>query len=118
MLAAGICCTVYKNPVSDKNENTVMMHDVYISLSLYLSICLFAPLTGGHFNPVVTLGVFLNRRTSGRMGIKNFAMYILGQFLGAALGCTFSRLAYDIGDGPFDSETSYSFNDVAVRFAG
>lgn len=94
---------VYKNPISDKNENTVMMHDVYISLSLYVSICLFAPLTGGHFNPAVTLGVFLNKITVGKMSIKNLSIYILGQFLGAALGCAFSRLVYDIGDGPFDS---------------
>jgi len=38
--------------------------------------------SGGHFNPAVSMAVFLR----GRLGIKDLPAYILAQFLGSALG--------------------------------
>jgi hypothetical protein len=57
----GFICTMYKNPVETKELNTKMMYDVYISLSLYTSIMLFTALSDGYFNPVISLGMFLNK---------------------------------------------------------
>ncbi len=102
-MALGVCCTFYKLPLADKIPNTVMMHDLYISLSLYLSICLFAPFTGGHFNPAVSLGVFFNKKGGSKMKISTLGVYIIAQFVGAAIGAGFSKITYDIGGGPFDS---------------
>jgi glycerol uptake facilitator-like aquaporin len=128
ILATGICCTMYKNPITEKQENTVMMHDIYISLTLYLCICLFAPLTGGHFNPAVSLGAFVNslRKTIGMdgkerrkvMGVDKLAMYLIGQFIGGAIGCGLAKVMYDIGGGPFESDVEYTAYHVSVRCFG
>ena len=52
------------------------------------------------------------------MKLRNLLTYMSGQFLGAGLGLLFSKLVYNIGDGPFNSLLEYSFEDIAVRFAG
>ena len=66
ILVVGVSCTNYKNPVHDKQPNTVMVHDLYVLITLYMARCFFAPLTGGYFNTAVTLGVFLNKNSNDR----------------------------------------------------
>lgn len=73
---------------------------------MYVSICFFAPLTGGFFNPVVTLAVYLNQHSGNKMEKKSLLYYFGGQFLGAAIGCAFSKFMYDCGDGPYGSLTN------------
>lgn len=114
----GVCCTIYKNPVSEKSPNTVMMHDLFVVLTLYMARCFFAPLTGGYFNTAVTVGVFLNKNSSNKITSKKFLIYALAQFLGAAIGASLSKLIYDANTGPFDSSIDYTLRDIIVRFIG
>lgn len=101
-----------------------MMHDVYISLSLYLSICLCGVINDGDFNPVVTLGRYLitlgnnnhnninntninnnkiniQNNNNNKMTIKKMLLYWLGQLTGVTVSCIICKLIYDVGSGPF-----------------
>lgn len=118
MFVMGVCCTLYKNPVSDKVPNTPMMHDLFVILFLYMARCFFAPFTGGHFNPAVTLGAFMNKNIKERITARKLLTYILGQFIGATIGAILSKTIYDASTGPFIPTTDYSSNDILVRFLG
>ena len=118
ILVTGVCCTTYKNPVNDHVKNTVMLHDLYVLVSLYTARMMFAPLTGGYFNTAVTLGVFLNKNSNNKISAKRLLFYIIGQLIGAAIGVTISKVIYDVNVGPFESSKIYSFNDILVRFLG
>ena len=55
-----------------------------IPISLFASILIFGGITGGHFNPAVTLAVYISEED--RAGTLSFMLLIwLGQFLGGAL---------------------------------
>lgn len=57
---------------------------------LYLIITLLGPISGAHFNPVVTLGeLFKNRIDS-----KNAGAYIIAQFAGGFTGTIFANLIF------------------------
>ena len=57
---------------------------------LYLIITLMGPISGAHFNPVVTLGeLFKNRIDS-----KNAGAYIIAQFAGCFTGTIFANLIF------------------------
>jgi len=68
---------------------------------LYVSICFFAPFSGGHFNPAVTLAVFLNEHSESKMKKRSLLYYFGGQFLGSTIGCVLSKIVYDCGAGPY-----------------
>lgn len=95
-----------------------MMHDLFVILSLYMARCFFASLTGGYFNTAVTLGVCLNKNSSNKISAKKFFVYVIAQFIGAAIGASLSKIIYDANTGPFDSSIDYSFKDIIVRFVG
>lgn len=114
----GVCCTIYKNPVEKNIPNTIMMHDLFVVLTLYMARCFFAPLTGGYFNTAVTFGVYLNKNSSNKITSKKFLIYAIAQLLGAAIGASLSKLIYDVNTGPFDSSIDYTFKDIIVRFVG
>jgi len=118
MLVTGVCCTTYSNPVSDQQSNTVMLHDIYVIMTLYMARCFFASLTGGYFNTAVTLGVFINKNSNNKITPKRFLIYIVAQLMGAIIGVTISKLVYGVNTGPFDSGVVYTTNDVVVRFLG
>ncbi|GAQ80531.1 aquaporin [Klebsormidium nitens] len=61
---------------------------------------------GGHFNPAVSLGVFIN----GGMGYLQFIAYWLAQVLGAITGACFARLC--VGD------PVYEANGRAINIVG
>ena len=55
-----------------------------IPLSLFASILIFGAITGGHFNPAVTLAVFITEESdSGNLPLM--LLIWLGQFLGGVL---------------------------------
>ncbi len=54
-------------------------------LGLWVLIIFGSPISGSHFNPIITIGQMFRRDDSGiekQLGI----IYILGQFTGAILG--------------------------------
>ncbi|KAK3091663.1 hypothetical protein FSP39_021648, partial [Pinctada imbricata] len=54
-------------------------------LSIALLVVSFGNISGGHFNPVVTLGVTLSRALLPSVGVLYFVFQLLGGMLGAAL---------------------------------
>ena len=57
-----------------------------VPLSLFAVILIFGGITGGHFNPAVTLGVLLHEKSSIIYNLP-FALLIIGsQLVGSCLG--------------------------------
>lgn len=62
-------------------------------MCLFGCVLLFARLTGGHFNPAVTLALSISNQVS----VADFFIYLIAQFLGAFLGgvLAFAMLSMD-----------------------
>ena len=58
-----------------------LMGPIAIALALLLSIYLGGPISGGHFNPVVTLTMYLKHK----LAFGDAFMYIFAQMIGAYL---------------------------------
>lgn len=58
---------------------------------LALIIFLFGPISGAHFNPVVTLGELFKNRIDA----KNAGAYVLAQFAGGFTGTVFANIMFD-----------------------
>merc|ERR1712127_648190 len=65
-----------------------------VGLTIFGNICIFGEVSGGHFNPAVTIGVLIaeGSKNLGR-NIIFAVMIILAQIVGAILGCMSSYLA-------------------------
>ncbi|MBU6389043.1 aquaporin [Patescibacteria group bacterium] len=59
-----------------------------IGLVLGLMVYIFGGVSGGHFNPAVTCGLFLARKVS----FKQLATNVIGQIIGAYLGYGLAKL--------------------------
>jgi glycerol uptake facilitator-like aquaporin len=59
---------------------------------LIVLIHMFGPVSGAHFNPVVSLAVFLGRQMNARTAIG----YVLAQFAGAVLGVWLAHLMFGL----------------------
>jgi len=68
------------------------------SCALFAMIVLFGSVTGGHFNPAVTLGVLVWQFSQGEpLSLLLFSfMIILGQCLGAMGGALLSAFTLDV----------------------
>ena len=91
---------------------------------LYILINLLAPLSGAHFNPVVTLVASLQKRITPIEAIG----YVLAQVLGAITGTLLSHLLFDramiefsnfdrVGTHLFISEVVATFGLIMIVFA-
>lgn len=81
-------------------------------------IIISAPFTGGHVNPAVTLGVFVQRRSP--LIFSDIFIYWIGQLLGAMTGGIISWFCTGEVSGPsrdFISSTVF-FHDVASEAIG
>ena len=56
-----------------------------IAFMLFSWLLIGGPITGAHYNPSVTLGVFLSNQSYGKQS-KMLAVMMGGQFTGAILG--------------------------------
>jgi len=59
---------------------------------LFVLITIFGPISGAHFNPVVTLAMCV----TGRMAWPKFAPYIVAQALGAVVGVCLAHAMFDL----------------------
>jgi arsenate reductase len=65
------------------------------ALGLAVLILIFAPLSGAHFNPVVTLADYvLHRRQPGALNARTVAIYLPAQIAGGILGTTLANLMF------------------------
>ncbi|SFR86597.1 aquaporin Z [Agromyces sp. CF514] len=70
-----------------------------LGLSVLVAAYAFGPISGGHFNPAVTLGLAV----AGRFGWKEAFPYIAAQLVGAVLGSTLLLLIVANGPTGYDS---------------
>ena len=81
LLSIGGITTAFKLPIPEHTANSPMLHDIYISLSLYMCILLFGRLSGANFNPAVSIGLYLNSHCQKMklttLGTMFFVMFIL-----------------------------------------
>ena len=56
-----------------------------IGFTIFAMLLIGGPLTGGHYNPAVSIGVFFNEDNKGEI-VGNFVTMLLAQFTGALFG--------------------------------
>ena len=59
------------------------------SLTAFAIICVLAPVTGAHFNPAISIGVYVSR-IDFRHDLGFFLIILVSQFVGAFLGMALS----------------------------
>ena len=70
----------------------LFVHAVTIGLMLIVLIMIFAPVSGGHFNPAVTL-VFL---VMGEVRPRTALLYVIVQVVGALIGVMIAHLSFEM----------------------
>lgn len=67
------------------------------ALGLTVLIMLFGPVSGAHFNPVVSLADwFLGRRTDQGLSLPDVGAYAVAQVVGAVVGSVLANVMFDI----------------------
>lgn len=67
---------------------------VAFGLILMALIVVLGPISGGHFNPAVSIGLFINKK----IDLKNFLLYLVAQFVGATIGGALLFLIFNDGN--------------------
>jgi glycerol uptake facilitator-like aquaporin len=60
------------------------------ALTLGLLVYLLGGISGGHFNPAVTIGML----SIGKISFKNAALYVVSQFIGAVIACVVAKYLF------------------------
>ncbi len=76
------------------DEPVLLVVPFAFGLALLAGLYAFGEVSGGHFNPAVSLAMFLDRR----LGAKHLVGYWVSQFLGAILGALILLLATSKND--------------------
>jgi len=66
------------------------------AVGLYVLILVFGPVSGAHFNPVVSLADALLGRRSGGLPLMQVPVYALAQVVGAIGGAVLANLMFDL----------------------
>lgn len=64
-------------------------------LALFVMVTIFGAISGGHFNPAVTLGVYVREAAWGK-NLIFMLMYIVSQIIGAILGMMLASVVLHI----------------------
>jgi len=79
--------------LSQGNTATALLANaIATGATLYVIITIFGPISGAHFNPVVTLAMFLRRQISGRKSIA----YVVFQILGGICGTAAAHMMFEL----------------------
>ena len=91
MILSMVVCTVWTVPSFDpKLGGSLWMVILITATGLYVVYNIFAPISGGHFNPIVTLGVYISIALNAA-NLVLLVLIILAQTFGAFLGILLSR---------------------------
>ena len=91
LLAAVIGSGIMATNLSQDVGIQLTINAISIVSMLYLIITLLGPISGAHFNPVVTLGELFKDRIDS----KNAIGYIFAQFAGGFCGTVFANLIFN-----------------------
>lgn len=91
-----VCTVVGSGIMADKLTDDVALallgNTLPTGAILVVLITMFAPVSGAHFNPAVSIGFFLNRTFSA----QDAAFYIAAQITGGILGTITAHLMFDL----------------------
>ncbi|CAF4952793.1 unnamed protein product [Rotaria sp. Silwood1] len=73
---------------SDENKNNSLITGLSFGLSLIIFVASLGHISGGHFNPAVTLGVLI----TGNIQLKKALLYMLMQLIGGVMAAGIFRL--------------------------
>ena len=76
--------------LTDNQSLHLLINAIATALVLYVAIYLFNPISGAHFNPVVTI-IFA---VAKKIKWKNSITYLSAQLIGGALGTIFANLMF------------------------
>ncbi len=108
--------------LSDGNNGLALLANcISVGAALVVLITIFAPLSGAHFNPAVSLYFFLQKQLSLRI----FCAYVPTQILGAVIGVVLANVMFDLeststaqtvrsGEGQWLSECIATFGLIIV----
>ena len=88
----------------------LLANSIATGAGLFALICLFAPVSGAHFNPVVTASLLAN----GTLGKERAACYIAAQVLGAGAGVVLAHAMFGLNL----IQASQHARDTAGEFIG
>ena len=91
LLSAVIGSGIMATNLTQDEGIQLTINAISIVSMLYLIITLFGPISGAHFNPVVTLGELFKNRIDA----KNSGAYIVAQFAGGFCGTVFANLIFN-----------------------
>ena len=91
LLSAVIGSGIMATNLTQDEGIQLTINAISIVSMLYLIITLFGPISGAHFNPVVTLGELFKNRIDA----KNAGAYIVAQFAGGFCGTVFANLIFN-----------------------
>ena len=103
--------------LSQGNTATALLANaIATGATLYVIITIFGPISGAHFNPVVTLAMFLRRQISSRKSIA----YVVFQILGGICGTVAAHLMFELPVLQFSTTArtglSQYFSEVIATF--
>jgi glycerol uptake facilitator-like aquaporin len=81
-------------------------------MCISLGILIGGRISGAHFNPVVTVALVLNKKSSRRL----MPAYLIGEFVGAFIGAFFSYVFIDEVESPYYVITTW--RQVFIAIAG
>lgn len=103
----GVMCSYY---LADGKPNYA--HSGFVSLSMFLVMCLCGQLTGAHANPIITLALMMTKGT--KINVIYGVVYIVSQFAGSFAG---AATAYGVID-KFECARPSSGYTEAQAFGG
>ena len=71
---------------------TLLANSLATGLGLFVFIVVFAPISGAHFNPLVTAAAMMSRQIAFRDG----AWFVAAQLAGACLGVALANVMFDL----------------------
>lgn len=74
----------------------LLQNAVATGLGLFVLILVFGPVSGAHFNPVVSIADAVLGRRSGGLALRELAPYVLAQSAGGVAGAVLANLMFDL----------------------
>jgi len=87
MLGTGIIATAV-NIYSYNFTSDIL---IYYALTYFCAMLIATPLSGGHLNPAITVGVWIAATGASKAEFVTMALMILAQFFGTLFGVTAAR---------------------------
>ena len=93
LLAVVVGSGIMADRLSPANLGVALLANALVTgLGLYVLVTVFAPVSGAHFNPVVTLAGWIQRECDARTALA----YVAVQCLGAVAGVWLAHLMFDM----------------------